>query len=409
MNDASRLTQRIMLALALLALLGGLTYQAVTAGIHILLQPVALLLEGAVVTVALMGFLSARGVRVALEEEISEREQIERSLRQLVDEIGSFAEGDLRIRASTVDSVTGSLAEVINGAVDLLIDIASGMDSAAGRARAAAATASSVSYDLASSAEAQASAIDRVAKTVEDLAAFMQRTASRLEAGVDAGARGSSLAADNTQTARRAACHLSAIGPSLEGSIGAVKRIGAVSAEIAEIVALINDIADQTNILALNAAIQASMAGDAGRGFSVVADEVQRLAERSSAATKQIAGLADTVEEEAESAAQLLAAVAAETSAGTGQMQGLLASADEMITSMTTLAGLVDEVDGDVREQVPPSVELIGLLGQMRQISAQALAAAERSRPSAAELASALAEVGSLTDHFVLPPVSPTR
>ncbi|MGA1677255.1 MAG: hypothetical protein ACO377_12610, partial [Pseudomonadales bacterium] len=210
MNDASRLTQRIMLALALLALLGGLTYQAVTAGIHILLQPVALLLEGAVVTVALMGFLSARGVRVALDEEISEREQIERSLRQLVDEIGSFAEGDLRIRASTVDSVTGSLAEVINGAVDLLIDIASGMDSAAGRARAAAATASSVSYDLASSAEAQASAIDRVAKTVEDLAAFMQRTASRLEAGVDAGARGSSLAADNTQTARRAACHLSA-------------------------------------------------------------------------------------------------------------------------------------------------------------------------------------------------------
>ncbi|MGA1371645.1 MAG: hypothetical protein ACO3Z6_08595, partial [Pseudomonadales bacterium] len=62
MNDASRLTQRIMLALALLALLGGLTHQAVTAGIHILLQPVALLLEGAVVTVALMGFLSARGV-----------------------------------------------------------------------------------------------------------------------------------------------------------------------------------------------------------------------------------------------------------------------------------------------------------------------------------------------------------
>ncbi|MGA1677598.1 MAG: methyl-accepting chemotaxis protein [Pseudomonadales bacterium] len=178
---------------------------------------------------------------------------------------------------------------------------------------------------------------------------------------------------------------------------------------MAEIVALINDIADQTNILALNAAIQASMAGDAGRGFSVVADEVQRLAERSSAATKQIAGLADTVEEEAESAAQLLAAVAAETSAGSGQMQGLLASADEMSTSTTTLAGLVDEVNGDVREQVRPSVELIGLLGQMRQISAQALAAAGRSRPSAAELASALADVGSVTDHFVLPPASPTR
>ena len=75
-----------------------------------------------------------------------------------------------------------------------------------------------------------------------------------------------------------------------------IKRLGESSQEIGDIVSLINDIADQTNILSLNAAIQASMAGDAGRGFAVVADEVQRLAERSSAATKQIAALVKTIQ-----------------------------------------------------------------------------------------------------------------
>src|SRR5690554_7804219 len=75
-----------------------------------------------------------------------------------------------------------------------------------------------------------------------------------------------------------------------------IKRLGESSQEIGDIVSLINDIADQTNILSLNAAIQASMAGDAGRGFAVVADEVQRLAERSSAATKQIEALVKTIQ-----------------------------------------------------------------------------------------------------------------
>jgi twitching motility protein PilJ len=180
--------------------------------------------------------------------------------------------------------------------------------------------------------------------------------------------------------------------------------MGAASAEIAEIVALINDIADQTNILALNAAIQASMAGDAGRGFAVVADEVQRLAERSSAATKQIAGLADNVREDADSATRLLDLAHAETGSGSAQVQGLVASAEDMVATANLLSGLVHDVGAEVRRQVQPTADLVRQLAQIQQTSARSAGAAERARPAAAELASALADVGALSDHFVLPP-----
>lgn len=404
MTDASRLTQRLMLALVLLAILGGLAYQGINAGLQTLLQPVALLLEGAVVTVALFGLSAVRAGQAALASELAERERMERSLGQLVDEIGSFADGDLRVRASSMDSATGSLAEVLNVAVDRLIELAAGMDSAAGRARAAAADAGSVSLELASAAEHQAAAIERMAVMVDDVAGFIARARARFESGADATARAASLAAASAESARQTETHLNALGAPLEGSIGAVKRMGAASSEIADVVALINDIADQTNILALNAAIQASMAGDAGRGFAVVADEVQRLAERSSAATKQIAGLADKVREDADGATRLLDLAFTESGSGSAQVQCLVATTEEMAATGALLAGLVDEVGAEVRRQVQPSGELMGLLAQLQQASARSLGAAERARPTAAELASALADVGALSDHFVLPP-----
>jgi twitching motility protein PilJ len=402
MTDASQLTQRLLLALVLLAILGGLTYQVTLAGVEALLEPVALLLEGAVVTVALFGFTAVRAGRSALDGEMAEREQMERALRQLVDDIGSFAEGDLRVRASAADNATGSLAEVLNAAVDRLIELASVMDSAAGRARAAAADAGSVSLELAGAAESQATVMERLGASIEDLAGFIARVRERVGSGADAATRGAALAAANARSARQAEAHLGDVNGPLAGSIGAVQRIGAASAEIGEIVDLINDIADQTNILALNAAIQASMAGDAGRGFAVVADEVQRLAERSTAATKQIAGLADTVREDAGSATQWLDRVQAES--GLAQVQGLVANADELAATALGLASLMENIGADVRAQAQPSADLLRLLGEMRQTAVRSSGAAQRVRPAAAELASALADVGALSDHFVLPP-----
>ena len=120
-----------------------------------------------------------------------------------------------------------------------------------------------------------------------------------------------------------------------------IKRLGESSQEIGDIVSLINEIADQTNILALNAAIQAAMAGEAGRGFAVVADEVQRLAERSATATKQIAGLVKTIQTDTNEAVSSMEQTTAEVVKG-AELANSAGTALEEIETVSTNSGGVD-------------------------------------------------------------------
>ena len=127
-----------------------------------------------------------------------------------------------------------------------------------------------------------AMSIDQVSSNAEESAVVAERSVK--------------IAANGANVVNRSIEGMDIIREQIQETSKRIKRLGESSQEIGNIVALINDIADQTNILALNAAIQASMAGEAGRGFAVVADEVQRLAERSASATKQIEGLVKTIQ-----------------------------------------------------------------------------------------------------------------
>jgi twitching motility protein PilJ len=132
-----------------------------------------------------------------------------------------------------------------------------------------------------------------------------------------------------------------------------IKRLGESSQEIGDIVALINDIADQTNILALNAAIQASAAGEAGRGFGVVAEEVQRLAERSTNATKRIEALVKTIQADTNEAVISMEKSTTEVVNGAGLAEKAGEALDEIETVSARLAELISgisEVAGQVTE-----------------------------------------------------------
>ena len=132
-------------------------------------------------------------------------------------------------------------------------------------------------------------AVNEMAKTIDQVSSNAGESASVAERSVE-------IASSGGQLVRNTITGMDNIREQIQDTSKRIKRLGESSQEIGDIVTLINDIADQTNILALNAAIQASMAGDAGRGFAVVADEVQRLAERSGAATKQIEALVKTIQ-----------------------------------------------------------------------------------------------------------------
>merc|ERR1712000_514224 len=154
-----------------------------------------------------------------------------------------------------------------------------------------------------------------------------------------------------------------------------IKRLGESSQEIGDIISLITDIADQTNILSLNAAIQASMAGDAGRGFAVVADEVQRLAERSSAATKQIEALVKTIQSDTNEAVISMEHTTAEVVRGARlaqdagialeEIENVSMSLAELIQNISNAMNVIQEITSQTSSGTNATAKSIGNLAEM--------------------------------------------
>merc|ERR1712000_684392 len=174
-----------------------------------------------------------------------------------------------------------------------------------------------------------------------------------------------------------------------------IKRLGESSQEIGDIVSLINDIADQTNILSLNAAIQASMAGDAGRGFAVVADEVQRLAERSSNATKQIEALVKTIQTDTNEAVISMEDTTSEVVRGARLAQDAGVALEEIESVSTNLADLIQSISNAARQQASSAGHISNTMNVIQEITSQTSAgttATAKSIGNLAEMANKLRE-----------------
>jgi len=150
-----------------------------------------------------------------------------------------------------------------------------------------------------------------------------------------------------------------------------IKRLGESSQEIGNIVSLINDIADQTNILALNAAIQASAAGEAGRGFAVVADEVQRLAERSGNATKQIEALVKTIQTDTNEAVISMEDTTSEVVRGARLAQDAGVALEEIESVSTNLADLIQSISNAARQQAASAGHVSNTMTVIQEITTQ--------------------------------------
>ncbi len=228
-----------------------------------------------------------------LEETLADQQE---AILKLLDEMSSLADGDLTVEAEVTDQITGAIADSVNFAViemrELVTQINRASIEVANESELAVSNAQSVSQSNISQA-------DEISKA----AIMMQRVAQDMREMSDQASSSANMATESLQAAEQGA---QAVRDTIDGmdnmreqiqdTSKRIKRLGESSQRIGDIVALIDDIAEQTNILSLNAAIQASMAGEAGRGFAVVSDEVQSLAERSTEATKKIAELVNTIQ-----------------------------------------------------------------------------------------------------------------
>ncbi|HXJ10393.1 MAG TPA: methyl-accepting chemotaxis protein, partial [Burkholderiales bacterium] len=281
--------------------------------------------------------------RRAEDSETQSRNNQEAILR-LLDEIGNLASGDLTVRAKVTEDVTGAIADSINYTIDELRRLVSGITTAAVEVTSATQQAQTVTGQLLQAAQKQATEIQGTGKAVAQMTQTMTEVSKN--AGDSAKVAETSLhaAEKGAQAVQNAIRGMNDIREQIQETSKRIKRLGESSQEIGEIVQLISDITEQTNVLALNAAIQAASAGEAGRGFTVVAEEVQRLAERSAEATKHISAIVKSIQRDTQDAVEAME----RSTAGVVQGTKTADEADQALREISQVSNRLAELIGSI-------------------------------------------------------------
>ncbi len=322
-----------------------------------------------------------------------ENQRNQSAILRLLDELGDLADGDLTVQATVTEDFTGAIADSINYSIDQLRALVSTINSTAVQVSAAAQETQATAMHLAEASEHQAQEIAGASAAVNEMAVSIDQVSSNAAESAVVAERSVAIAHKGAEVVQRTIEGMDNIREQIQETAKRIKHLGESSQEIGDIVSLINDIADQTNILALNAAIQASMAGDAGRGFAVVADEVQRLAERSANATKQIEQLVKTIQTDTNEAVISMEQTTSEVVRGARLAQDAGVALEEIESVSRSLADLIQNISNAARQQAASAGHISNTMNVIQEITSQTTAgtiATARSIGNLAEMANDL-------------------
>jgi twitching motility protein PilJ len=355
------------------------------------------------IALGLLALQSARNAQLRLLQTATANERNQTAILRLLDELADLADGDLTTSATVTEDFTGAIADSINYTIDQLRVLVSQINETAVQVSSAAQSSQSTALDLAQASESQAKEIAGASAAIAEMARTIDRVSSNARESAAVAQRSVVIANSGAEVVQNTIKGMDNIREQIQETSKRIKRLGESTQEIGDIVSLINDIADQTNILALNAAIQASMAGDAGRGFAVVADEVQRLAERSSGATKQIGALVKTIQSDTNEAVISMEQTTSEVVRGARLAQDAGAALTEIETVSQELAELIKNISRAAADQAVSAGQISSTMKVIQEISSQTSTGTTETAQSIGALAEMTNDLRSSVAGFTLP------
>jgi twitching motility protein PilJ len=280
------------------------------------------------------------------QEAEKDKQRDQEAILRLLNEISDLADGDLTVNATVTEDFTGAIADAINYAVEALRDLVNRINNTAGQVTEESQKTQGTATQLTQASERQAQQIAKAGQAIIGMANAVKKVSANAIESAEVANQSVDIAGKGANVVRDTITGMENIREQIQETSKRIKRLGESAQEIGNIVGLIDDIADQTNILALNAAIQAAMAGEAGRGFAVVADEIQRLAERSGKATSDIDALVQTIQ---------------------GDTKEAVNSMDQSTTGVVSVSTVAERAGDALNEIEKVSVQLAGRIEKISQ------------------------------------------
>lgn len=356
-----------------------------------------------VLLILIGGYLFLKDARHREEQAIENNRRNQRAILRLLDEMANLADGDLTVHTTVTEEITGAIADSVNFTIDALRSLVTTINSTAVEVNSSTERTQATAAELAEASNKQAREIASASAAISDMAESMEHVTKEADESAEVARKSVEIAQKGAEVVRNTINSMDNIREQIQETSKRIKRLGESSQEIGDIVGLITEIADQTNILALNAAIQASTAGDAGRGFAVVADEVQRLAERAGNATKQIEGLVNTIQADTNEAVKSMEISTAGVVSGAAMAEDAGEALKEIEDVSSELSKLIQGISDSAKQQSAVANNVSESMNVIQEITVQTSEGTEETSTALDALNELSGELGRSVSGFKLP------